>query len=226
MRPAQINLNNLKTIKNNISKYAIERTVHIIAVTKGFDASSIMSAKNAKLNIIGENRIQEFQSKIKDIPNNINITKHMIGHLQRNKAKLAIKLFDTIQTVDSIKIATNLNNLCQSKNKTQSIFLQINIGKDPSKNGFNSDNLLSTIEPIAQYTHVRVDGLMTILPNIDDHYTIRHLYAKTRKLQQQIQLKVFPTCHYLSMGMSKDYIDALQEGATHIRLGTVLYGQR
>ena len=226
MRAAQINLHNLKKIQDNIKKYAPERKVNIIAVTKGFDISAIRSAQNAQLNIIGENKIQEFQSKIIDSPPTLNISKHMIGHLQRNKAKLAIKLFDTIQTVDSIKLAYHLNVLCQQQNKIKSIFLQINIGNDSHKKGFNTTKLLSTIEKIQQYKHIRVDGLMTMLPNIDDHYTIRKLYAKTRQIQQHIQSKLFPMCHYLSMGMSNDYIDALQEGATHIRLGTILYGKR
>tara|TARA_B100000686_G_C16555713_1_gene845033 strand:+ start:314 stop:991 length:678 start_codon:yes stop_codon:yes gene_type:complete len=216
----------LDKILQNIHKHSpYPSRVQIIAVTKGFSYHAILSALSNKLYCIGENRVQEFLQKKTNLPNQ-KFESHLIGHLQTNKIKKAAETFNIIQTVDSIKLATKLNQHMIQVNKKKHIFIQINIGNDPKKHGFLAKNIFSQIEQIEQMSNLIIKGTMTILPFLENNKNTEHLFAKMRTISTDIKNKISPTCLNVSMGMSRDYIYALKQGSTHIRIGTLLYGAR
>ena len=147
-------------------------------------------------------------------------------HLQSNKVNKAIGLFDVIQTVDSLKIAEKINSTAKKRGIIQPIFIQINIGSDQNKHGFKLDKIYQNIEIIQNLTHTHLLGLMSILPFYEDAAHTQPLFNKMKQIQTKTLNSISPTCNFLSMGMSRDYIYALKEGATHLRIGTKLYGQR
>ena len=217
---------NLDTVLKNIQKYSPNPSkVNIVAVTKGFSHDAIISAISNKIYCIGENRIQEFLNKKSKIKNQ-KIETHLIGHLQSNKIKKAVQAFNIIQTVDSLKLATKINQHLIQINKKKHIFIQINIGNDFSKFGFLPENVFSKIEEIEKMSNLIVSGTMTILPYLEDASKTQKLFSKMRTLSDTIKTKISPTCSAISMGMSRDYIYALKAGSTHIRIGRLLYGKR
>jgi len=215
---------NLNTIFQNIQKHSPHPSkVKIIAVTKGFNYQAIISAISKNILCIGENKVQEFFNKQTKLQTH-KFESHLIGHLQSNKTKKATDLFNVIQTVDSIKLADKINN--QNLSTAQRIYVQINIGNDPNKFGFQPTDIYQKIEKIELMENIKIEGIMTIIPQLQNTQDIENLFAKTRKIFEKTQKKISPTCQYLSMGMSGDYIYALKQGATHIRIGTLLYGTR
>ena len=228
MREHKINTEALREINADIQKHSPHPSlVNIVAVTKTFNHTAILSAKKNSLPCIGENKVQEFLSKKEECSKvDLNIETHLIGHLQSNKTNKAVGVFNVIQTVDSLKIANKINAKAQEKNIQQKIFIQINIGKDPNKHGFMLDGVYHDIENITKLPNLKVIGLMTILPFNSDVTTTQPLFAAMKQTQNQVLQKINPDCRFLSMGMSRDYIYALKEGATHLRIGTKLYGQR
>jgi len=222
----QISDSNLKIIFKNIQKHSpYPSKVSIVAATKGFDHQAILSAVSKNINCVGENRVQEFFNK-QQKTTHVNFESHLIGHLQSNKIKKATEIFDVIQTVDSIKLAEKLNKQLFTLNKRKRIYIQINIGNDPNKFGFKPQDLLQKIEKIEKMKHLKIEGIMTILPYLAKPANTESLFKKTRHIFQETQQKISPTCKQISMGMSRDYIYALKQGATHIRIGTLLYGSR
>ena len=217
---------NLKNIFQNIQHYSPQPlNVRVVAVTKGFSHEAILSALSHNITNIGENRVQEFLNKKLNIKNK-KFEAHLIGHLQSNKIKKAVQIFNIIETVDSIEISEKINKHMQDLNKTQRIYIQINIGNDPKKFGFSTKNIFQKIEKIEKMKHLKIEGIMTILPYTQQASDSEKYFAQMRKISQNIIHKVSPTCLNLSMGMSRDYIYALKQGATHIRVGTLLYGTR
>ena len=220
----QANINN---VFDNIKKYSPHpKKVHIIAVTKGFSFSSITEGIKYNINDIGENRILEYKNKIKNIETEKTYIAHLIGHLQSNKIKKAINLFDIIQTIDSITLAQKINTQAKKINKKQNIFVQINVGGDKKKQGFLNENLLKNIETINKLSNINICGAMTILPFLNQEKETQKHFCQLKKIQSAIEKKITNECKFTSMGMSRDYIYALKEGATHIRLGTSIYGPR
>ena len=217
---------NLKRILNNITQHSPHPSkVKIVAVTKGFSSEAIFSALSHKINCIGENKVQEFLNKKREIKNH-KIETHLIGHLQSNKIKKAVQLFNIIETIDSVGLAEKINKHMESINSTQRIYIQINIGEDPKKFGFALKNIFQKIEKIEKMKHLKIEGTMTILPNTKQTEATERYFAHMRTLSQNIKEKVSPTCSNISMGMSQDYVYALKQGATHLRIGTLLYGNR
>ena len=156
----------------------------------------------------------------------IDFESHLIGHLQSNKIKKAVQLFNIIETIDSVGLAEKINKHMESINSTQRIYIQINIGEDPKKFGFALKNIFQKIEKIEKMKHLKIEGTMTILPNTKQTEATERYFAHMRTLSQNIKEKVSPTCSNISMGMSQDYVYALKQGATHLRIGTLLYGNR
>jgi len=151
---------------------------------------------------------------------------HLIGRLQKNKVRKAIQIYDVIQTVDSVELAKRISRISKEENKIQRIYLQVNTGGDPNKQGFSPDELLSNISTISSLPRLTIEGLMMIPPlvKMDDHY--RKIYRNTRKLRDKVIKTGVASCINLSMGMTRDFELAIQEGATHIRVGTALFGER
>jgi len=217
---------NLNKVLKNIQKYSPNPSkVNIVAVTKGLSHDAIVSAISNNIYCVGENRIQEFLNKKEKIKNQ-KFEAHLIGHLQSNKIKKAVQAFHTIQTVDSIKLATKINQHLILTNKKKHIFIQINIGNDFNKFGFLPATVFSQIEEIEKMSNLIISGTMTILPYLEDTTKTQKLFSKMRTLSHTIKTKISPTCSAISMGMSRDYIYALKAGSTHIRIGTLLYGKR
>jgi len=222
-----INIINLNQIKLNIFKHSPHpQKVKIIAVTKTFSFSAIQSAEEEKIFNIGESRVQETNQKIKNNTINNKTKLHLIGHLQSNKTNLAVKTYNIIQSVDSIKIVNKINIVAQKINKKQKIFLQLNISKNPKQKGFTSKDIKMAAKHAEKLSHIKLIGLMSIGENTTNIKNIKKGFIKAKEIQNQISQTISPTCINLSLGMSQDYTLALQAGSTHLRLGTVLFTKR
>ena len=200
--------------------------ITIISVTKSFPPGIWDIALQHHLSIIGESRIQEAEKKNKKFTNRKKIELHLIGHLQSNKARKAIQLFDVIQTVDSLKLANRINIISNQEEKKQKIFLQVNTGGDLNKHGFSQQEIVRAANEIAEMKNISLIGIMTIPPNNISVENLQSIYKVTRKIRDTVQKSIEICCNNLSMGMSNDYEIAIAEGATHIRLGKALFGER
>jgi pyridoxal phosphate enzyme (YggS family) len=221
---AKINKKELDNIILEIK--AQEKKTKIIAVTKTLSIDAVNSAIENNIYTIGENRVDEVEKKYKGYVNRKKIELHLIGHLQSNKTKKAVNLFDVIQTADSEKIIKKIDACAANKNKKQKIFIQINIGKDKNKFGFSEDFYEKVLKKTQHLKNIEITGVMTILPQNLNQKERKALYSKIKKIQQKIQKKYYPSCLLTSMGMSSDYEDAVSEGSSYIRIGTKLYGKR
>ena len=223
----EINCKNLKIIQKNIIKHSPHpHKVKITAVTKTFSYAAIVSAENKKIFNIGESKIQETEKKLQGKKLNKNTKIHLIGHLQRNKASLAVKLFDVIESVDSIRLLNKINNQAEKTNKKQQVFLQINITKAPTQTGFKEKEINKAAVEAKKLQNIQMAGIMSIGTNTNNKKTIIKNFIKAKIIQKNIQKKIDKGCTQLSLGMSQDYILALQAGATNLRLGTILFKDR
>ncbi len=224
---------NVESVKERITN-AQQRSgnkapVKIVAITKTHPASIIKEVRQAGLDSIGENRIQEAEEKFPEVADILpNITKRLVGHLQSNKINKALNLFDTIDSVDSLKLASKIGSKAISLNRTVPILLEVNTSGESAKFGFTPeaiDNMLACFE----IGGIELQGLMTVGPMTSDINRIRESFVTLRKLQESIKNQTannFENFIELSMGMSGDFEIAVEEGATMVRLGTVLFGQR
>jgi pyridoxal phosphate enzyme (YggS family) len=223
---------NLQRIKKKIADAAIKANrspddIRLVAVSKRFPAAAIAEAYAAGQNIFGENYIQEVQAKRDQIPPAVIF--HFIGHLQSNKAKIAAATCDMIETVDSQKLGKALNNHLQTLNKTMDVLIQVNIGDDIHKAGVKSDETKELLIQLNELSHIRVCGLMTMPPLVEDPELSRPYFRNLRLLAEKLmQEGLFPAIEKpeLSMGMSSDFHIAIEEGATIVRVGTAIFGQR
>jgi len=221
---AVINKKALKEIREEVKKN--KKQTKIIAVTKTLPIQAVDSAIENNINIIGENQVVEAEKKFKNYNKRKKIDLHLIGHLQSNKTKKAVDLFDVIQTADSEKIIKKINKCAFNKNKKQKIFIQINIGKDNKKFGFLENEIEEILKKTKKFKNIELIGVMTILPQNITQKERKKYYRKTKNIQKHIQNKHYTTCVSTSMGMSGDYKDAILEGSSYIRVGTKLYGSR
>jgi len=200
--------------------------VTIVAVTKGFGIDAIRAARDAGLADIGENRVQEAVNKQEELgarSQELGIRWHLIGHLQRNKAKLVSGRFELVHSVDSAELATELSKRATSPVR---VLLQVNVASEPQKSGCTLEAAPALARQVAALEHLRLEGLMTMAPFTDDANVQRRTFRGLRTLRDSIQEEEGLWLPTLSMGMSGDYASAVQEGATVIRLGTVLFGPR
>ena len=213
----------ITNIKSNLPK-----SVRLIAVTKQVSVDTIRTAYAAGIRDFGENRVQEAEAKqaqLQDLPN---ITWHLIGHLQTNKAVKALKQFQWIHSVDSLKLARRLNALSEEFSCSPNICLQVKILPDPHKYGWSMAELMSDLAELNQCQNLKIKGLMTIPPQgLDDLQTLS-VFKKTQELAREISKKNLSNLktQELSMGMSEDYNLAISAGATIVRLGRILFGER
>ena len=194
--------------------------VTLIAVTKVFPVSVIREAYELGLRQFGENYVQEFQGKANQVSDLPGARFHLIGHLQSNKAKIASELFDVIQTVDTPKLAQRLDAAGKPLDVFLDVFLEVKLSAEDSKSGALPSELPALIDAVKQCSHLRLAGLMTMPPWSDDAEPSRPYFRQLRELGEQHGLAA------LSMGMSHDFEVAIEEGATHIRVGTALFGRR
>ena len=203
-------------------------SVRLIAVTKTVTSEVIRSAYDAGIRDFGENRIQEVISKQNDLQDLTDIKWHFIGHLQSNKAKKALQHFSWVHSVDNLKLAQRLHHLAAELGVTPLVYLQVKILPDPSKSGWHIPELMTDLPALNQCKNLQIQGLMTITPrDLNDAQTL-DVFNRTRELAAEIQSQNWShmQMQQLSMGMSGDYHLAIQAGATMVRLGTILFGER
>lgn len=215
-------------IRENVQKLLAELPpgVLLVAAGKGRTPQEILEAIEAGVQIIGENYVQEAEKAFSVIGQRAQW--HMIGHLQRNKAKKAIEIFDMIETLDSVKLAQELEKHCARLGKTMPVLIEINSGREPQKSGVFPEDAEALIREVAQFPHLKVLGLMTMGPRFGNPEDARPYFQETKKLFEGIKALNIPNVkmHYLSMGMSNTYKIALEEGANIVRLGTKIFGER
>lgn len=206
----------------------IPDSVRLIAVTKRFSAEVIRAAYGAGIRDFGESQVQEAEAKQEALSDLPDITWHLIGHLQSNKARRAVELFDWIHSLDSLKLAKRLDTLAASVDRIPRCCLQVKMVNDPPKYGFDVDPLWSALPELDQLEHLAITGLMTIPPLGLPPETTRNLFSQAQQLADKINAAGFSRIRIedLSMGMSGDYELAIAAGATMIRLGTALFGNR
>lgn len=202
--------------------------IRLIAVTKTVNREIINRAIAQGLREFGENRVQEAQKKI--IRDELSVERggiawHLIGHLQKNKVKTAVSLFDMIQTIDSVELAELINRHAGNAGKTQRALLQVKLSLEASKTGILKENILDTIKKMRSMENIRIEGLMTMPPFFDDPEKTRGYFKELRALQKKLDGDGF-SLPELSMGMTNDFEVAIEEGSTMIRVGTALFGER
>lgn len=220
---------NLSTLNERIEAACIRcnrprEAVKLMAVTKRFPLEIAASAVQAGLSLLGENRIQEAVDKIQRAT--FDARWELIGHLQSNKAQLAVQHFDAIQSVDSVKLARRLNRFSEEIGKELPILLQVNTGEDPDKFGFNTAETEGALEQILDMGALKIEGLMTIAPLPATLESATAAFESLRKLRDQLTEKTGKPLPELSMGMSGDLEAAIAAGSTCIRVGSALFGQR
>ena len=198
----------------------------LLAATKTVSSDVINYAIEKGINFIGENRVQEFLLKNDDI--NPAAHRHFIGHLQTNKVKDIVGKVEMIESVHSVKLAKVIGDLSVKKGIVTDVLLEINIGNEESKSGFTVDEIYSSIEEISKISGVKIKGLMAIPPICEENEEIRQYFRQMSKLFIDIRAKKLDNVimEYLSMGMSSDFVEAIEEGSNIIRLGTALFGRR
>jgi len=224
---------NVEIVKGRIASVQLRRgnkaAVKIVAITKAHPASVITEAKKAGLRIIGENRIQEAEDKFPKIAEILpELTTRLVGHLQSNKIKKALSLFDALDSVDSLKLAEKIGKKAVSLNRTTPILLEVNTGEEATKFGFKPNNIGDMLACF-EISGIEPQGLMTVGPFTSDRKKIRKAFVSLRKLHESIKHQLANKAERfteLSMGMSNDFEIAVEEGSTMVRLGTVLFGQR
>ncbi|MDY9925737.1 YggS family pyridoxal phosphate-dependent enzyme [Methanosarcina sp.] len=196
----------------------------LVCITKTIEPERINEAIRAGATIIGENRVQEYEDKRDDI---LPCETHLTGHLQANKVKKAVDLFDVIQSIDSLKVIRNIDRRARDIDKVQRVYLQVNIGNEPQKYGFRPDEIKKAIKEIRSLRNVRVEGLMCIPPFVPPEQT-RAYFRNMKALFDEIKPENRDNIDIrtLSMGMSSDYMIAIEEGATMVRVGSAIFGKR
>ena len=212
-------------IERSAKRSVFAQSVRLVAVTKGVDTDRIRQAAFGGLEEVGENRVQEAAEKIPKLPS---LEWHLIGHLQTNKVKQALALFELIQAADRLPLTEAIQREALRIGKTASLLIQVKSQEDPSKFGILPQELLPTLEKIAVLDHLRVLGLMTIAPLVSDPELARPFFRKLRSLKEAAAKEKFPNCDFsvLSMGMSQDFEVAIEEGSTMVRIGTAIFGER
>jgi pyridoxal phosphate enzyme (YggS family) len=200
-------------IRNILAR--IPESVTLVAVTKTVPPERVDAAFHAGIRVFGESKIQEAKAKIPLVSSRARW--HFIGHLQSNKARDAVELFELIHSVDSVKLAAELDKWAERAGKTQPILLEVNVSGETSKFGVKPEDLPATLAQVQQFPRLEVRGLMTIPPVGQDP---RPYFRRLRELRDQTGLRE------LSMGMSQDYEIAIEEGATLVRIGTAIFGER
>ena len=222
---------NLEQVRKNIEEAcrAVNRDpgeVTLISVSKTKPVSMLQEAYDAGSRDFGENKVQEIMDKYPQLPSDIRW--HMIGHLQRNKVKYIVDKVALIHSVDSLRLAETIENEAAKHNVTVPILIEVNVAQEESKFGLKTEEVLSLVESVAVLPHINIKGLMTIAPYVEDPEENREIFRELKKLSVDIAAKNINNVNMsvLSMGMTGDYQVAVQEGATMVRVGTGIFGER
>jgi pyridoxal phosphate enzyme (YggS family) len=215
-------------IRENVKRLLDElpRDVELVAAAKTRTVEEVLEAVDAGIKIIGENYVQEANTVYEVIGRKVRY--HFIGHLQRNKVKKAVEIFDLIETVDSHRLAVEIDKRCRQINKIMPILIEVNSGREPQKYGALPEDVKQLILELESFRNIKVVGLMTMGPFTGDPEEARPYFIETRKCFEEIKLLNLPTVEtkYLSMGMTNSYRVAIEEGANVVRIGTKIFGER
>lgn len=198
-------------------------SVKLVAVTKTRSVDEMTAAVAAGVTDVGENKVQEAEAKKPELQ--ASARWHLVGHLQKNKAKKAVELFDLIHTVDSVATGQRIDRLAAERDEVQPVLVQVDLAGEETKHGLSEDELFPILEQLSACSNLRVDGLMVLPPYLDDPDEVRPHFQRLRELSENGQERGL-VGRELSMGMSHDYEVAIVEGATLIRVGTAIFGPR
>jgi len=202
--------------------------ITLVAISKTYPVETLRGAIDSGITDLGENRVQEAEPKIMELGRRA-ARWHLVGHLQENKARRAINLFDLVHSLDSVSLAQRLDRLCASEGRDElQVLVQINLGGEESKTGIALEDLPQLLDVLVASPRLRLDGLMTLPPYFEDAEDARPYFKRLRELRDQLQCegRFGDRSGELSMGMSHDFEIAIEEGATIIRVGTAIFGQR
>ena len=223
---------NLKAVQDRIADTCARmgrdpRTVRLVSVTKTMGPETVRLAIQAGAVLFGENYIQEAREKC-EILAPYPVSWHFIGHLQSNKARYAVRLFDLIHSVDSLRLATELDREARKIGKVQKILIQINIGNEASKSGIAAESAETLMRSLSGFSNISVQGLMVIPPFFDEPERVRPYFRGLRELRDSLMKSAMGgiSLDELSMGMTGDFEAAIEEGATLVRIGTAIFGER
>ncbi len=222
---------NIKTIMDRIAAAAKRAgrdpaSVRLVVVTKTIDVARIKEAVDAGVMVLGENRVQEAKGKIERLGNTASW--HLIGHLQMNKVRHAVNSFDLIHSMDSLELAKEIDKHAAKTGKAQNVLVEVNIGGEASKAGMTVRNAPVLVREAAKLSHIAIQGLMTIPPFPENPEDSRPYFRVLKELAESIAKERIPgvSMQELSMGMSGDFEIAIEEGATMVRVGTAIFGER
>jgi pyridoxal phosphate enzyme (YggS family) len=215
-------------ITDNVRRMLSEIPAHVtlVAAAKTRSPEEVAEAIEAGISVVGENYIQEGETLLSRLGRRAAF--HFIGHLQRNKVRKAVEIFDLIETLDSLRLAQEIDKRCAVTGKTMDVLIEINSGREPQKFGVYPEHAEELIRQVAALGAIRVSGLMTMGPYTDDADTVRPYFVETRRCFEELKCQSIPNVvmRILSMGMSGSYLTAIEEGATHVRIGTAIFGPR
>ncbi len=200
------------------------RSVVLLAVSKGQPPERVAALAGLGQTLFGENRVQEAKAKIEQCPGRLRW--HLIGHLQTNKARDAVRLFEMIQGVDSLRLAQEINRCAEQAARTVPVLLEVNVAGEASKFGYQPEALVAELPQVNALPRLEIHGLMTIAPWTPEPEKVRPVFRRLRELKAQCEDALGAPLEHLSMGMTGDFEVAIEEGATLVRLGTALFGER
>jgi PLP dependent protein len=199
--------------------------VTIVAVSKTFPAEAIRAAYDAGLRHFGENRVQEWEEKRAAVAQ-LDVTWHLVGHLQSNKARKAAYLFHRVDSVDDLALAKRLDAAAAAEGKNLPVLVEVHLGGEETKSGIAESGLVALAASVAPFAHIDLLGLMTIPPLFAEPEHVRPYFRKLRELRDEVSRRIGRKLPVLSMGMTHDFEIAIEEGATEIRVGTAIFGER
>jgi len=220
---------NLGSVREQIAHAAAKAgrardEIELVAITKTHPAERVREAIEAGQTLFGENRVQEARVKIPELPSNIHW--HFVGHLQKNKIRHALPLFELIHSVDSLALAQEMNRIAEEEGLHPRVFLEVNVAGEGSKFGFSPDKLREEMEELLALPRLSILGLMTIPPLAEQAEASRKYFVQLRELRDRLQTDFRVDLAQLSMGMTQDFPIAVAEGATLVRVGTAIFGER
>ena len=220
---------NLDRVREQISTAAAKsgrspEDVELVAITKTHPAESVREAIEAGQVLFGESRLQEARTKIPELPSNLRW--HFVGHLQKNKIRQALPLFEMFHGIDSLELARDIQRIAEEDGAHPSVLLQVNVAGEGSKFGFSPDQLRDDMGSLLDLARLTIEGLMCIPPLAEETEASRKYFVQLRKLREELEKDRGIKLAHLSMGMTNDYAVAIEEGATLVRVGTAIFGER
>jgi PLP dependent protein len=220
---------NLERVREQIAEAAAKvrrapAEIELVAITKMHPAERVREAIEAGQTLFGESRVQEARAKIPELPSAIRW--HFVGHLQKNKIRHALPLFEMIHSVDSLALAQDMNRIAEEEGLHPRVLLEVNVAGEGSKFGFAPDKLRAQMEQLLMLPRLSIEGLMTIPPIAEEAEASRKYFVELRQLRDAFEKEFNLKLPQLSMGMTQDYAVAIEEGATLVRVGTAIFGER